>query len=130
VETLPNGIRPDHIAGEVADAILAVAVLTPERRRAVAAALHHMANTYTEDYADRDKADAMTTFSRLCLAVNAVEGRRERNLKRAYRAERRKLHGITVERDTRPSPEILSQENIEALSVEYAAIALDEVEVS
>lgn len=130
METLPNGIRPDHIAAEVADAILAVAVLTPNARRAVASALRHMAETYTEDYSDRDKSDAMDAFSRLCIAVNAVEDHRERDRKRAYRAERRERHGITVEPCYEPATAESERENIDALTVEYADIALDEVEVS
>ena len=126
METLPNGIRADHIATEVADAILAIAVLTPQARRPVAAALQHMAGTYTDTYEDCDKADAMTAFSRLVLAVEAVETRRERDRARAYRAERRKRHGIRVEPDHRPAPVTLSAENAEALAVEAAAAALDE----
>lgn len=120
-----------EVSADVAAAVRAVEVLDSEDRRAIAAALERMANIYSREYDDaHGKADALTEFSRLCLAIEAEAKRRDRDTARAYRAMRRDHHGVSVEDDRRPGPhpDAITAENAEALVIEAAGAALDEVE--
>jgi hypothetical protein len=119
---LPNGIEPVDCAAESADVLLAAAVLNPETRRELIWLWSNAATRYSDKYRDLDAADLCRAVSNLLARIDAIEKRRNRS----------RGGSCKVEPDTRPAPAVadMSQENIDALAVEYAAIALDEVEVS
>lgn len=116
---LPNGIEPVDCAAETSDLLLSAAVLNPKSRRELIWLWSRAAERYTSKYPDLDAADLCRSVANLLARIDAIEARRYR----------RRGGSCAVEPDTRPAPapDAISQENADALAIEYAEIAIDEI---
>lgn len=115
-----------HIAAETADILLAAEVLNETQRRVTAHVLHSLAEN-RRACGELETADFAEAASRLLLAVQRVLDERTRSERRAYLAARRARHGVTVERDTRPAPDVPSAEAADALAEELLMHSLEDI---